>query len=167
MWQDSSLPASAEILHDICSSSEGLDLVGFLTAGPIYRGFANSLGQRNWHSNASFLFDWSCYRSTDKAIKSRYAGLTWQREKFAAKMATVHTQLRAFDHPSVQIEPGLYRVFLAPMALTEIMEMLSWGGFGLKEHKTRQSALNKLAQGEKVLDRRIQLCENHAQGVGA
>ena len=59
-----------------CSSAaQGLDLVGLLAGGPVYRGFANSDGQRNWHEATTFNLQWSLYHRADKAVKSRSAGL--------------------------------------------------------------------------------------------
>ena len=53
-----------------CSrAANGLDLVGIYAAGPIYRGFANSEGQRNWHATTTFNLQWSLYHRTDKAVK--------------------------------------------------------------------------------------------------
>src|SRR5258708_3460723 len=41
------LPPSEKIVADVLDAARGLDLVGLLAAGPVYRGFANSEGQRN------------------------------------------------------------------------------------------------------------------------
>ncbi len=42
------------------------------------------------------------------------------------------------------IAPGRYRVFLTPSALNELLHLLSWGGFGLKSHRTSQTPLLKM-----------------------
>ena len=62
------------IVNGIIAAGKGLDLVGLLAAGGIHRGFANSLGQRNWFSIHSHHFDWSFHLEGDKAVKSSYAG---------------------------------------------------------------------------------------------
>src|ERR1700682_6655728 len=47
------LPAAEEVIANVLDAAAGLDLVGIYAAGPVYRGFANSLGQRNWHEVTS------------------------------------------------------------------------------------------------------------------
>jgi predicted Zn-dependent protease len=49
--------------------------------------------------------------------------------------------------------------------VAELVEMLAWGGFGLKDHRTSQTPLLKLARGERSLDSRITLREEHARGL--
>ena len=46
----------------------GADLVGFYAAGPTYRGFANSFGQRNWHEVESFNLEWGLYQRADEEM---------------------------------------------------------------------------------------------------
>src|SRR5436853_475288 len=75
------------------SAAAGRDLVGFYAAGTIYRGFANSRGQRNWHEVDSFNFDWSLYHQGDQAVKTSYAGFDWEPRDFAGKMAQAGEQL--------------------------------------------------------------------------
>ena len=58
--KDDLLPDSTTALAEIVATAEGLDLVGLWASGPIYRGFASSLGQRCWHQSAPFNLDWSC-----------------------------------------------------------------------------------------------------------
>ena len=41
------LPAPATALDQVIEAARGDDLVGFYAAGPVYRAFANSEGQRN------------------------------------------------------------------------------------------------------------------------
>jgi hypothetical protein len=71
----------------------GLDLVGIYAAGPVYRGFANSLGQRNWHEVTSFNLQWSLYHRADKAVKTAYCGFDWSAAAFAAKMDDARERL--------------------------------------------------------------------------
>ncbi|MDQ3259948.1 MAG: TldE/PmbA family protein, partial [Pseudomonadota bacterium] len=47
--RSSALPSPEESIEQITTAAQGLDLVGIYAAGTICRGFANSLGQRNWH----------------------------------------------------------------------------------------------------------------------
>ena len=51
---DNALMDTSDMVDDILTQSEGLDCVGILASGSNYRGFANSLGQRNWFANHNF-----------------------------------------------------------------------------------------------------------------
>src|SRR4029077_12957307 len=116
-------PAPA-VVEQAMSAAAGRDLVGFYAGGTIYRGFANSLGQRNWHEVDSFNFDWSLYRQGDQAVKTSYAGFDWDAGAFAAKMAQATEQLERLALPRRTIEPGEYRAYLAPHALAEVLGLL-------------------------------------------
>ena len=63
------------------------------------------------------------------------------------------------------VPPGRYRAYLAPDALAELMDMLAWGGFGLKSHRTAQTPLLKLVRGERRLHQAVTLQENNRRGL--
>jgi predicted Zn-dependent protease len=156
-------PATA-VLEQAMSAAAGRDLVGFYAGGTIYRGFANSLGQRNWHEVDSFNFDWSLYRHSDQAVKTSYAGFDWDAGAFAAKMAQATEQLERLALPRRTIEPGEYRAYLAPHALGEVLGLLCWGGFSARARQTKQSPLMRMEEG-RTLASQVTLSENTAAGV--
>ena len=164
---DSVLPAPEQSLERIQEASAGRDLVGLYASGEISAGFANSLGQRNWYATRNYNLDWSFYHHADKAVKSSYAGFAWDDAEFARKVEMAVRQLDALGRAAVTIDPGAYRVYLAPAAVNDIVGMLSWGGFGLKSHKTRQTPLLKLISGEAAFAPSITIAENTAEGVAA
>ena len=55
------LPDAEEAVECVIAAAEGADLVGIYASGPVFRGFANSMGQRNWHRVDSLQLDWSVY----------------------------------------------------------------------------------------------------------
>lgn len=157
----------ARSLDAIVAAGEGRDLVGLLAAGGIQRGFANSLGQRNWFAIDSHLFDWSFYLEADRAVKCFYAGSVWQPEEFQARVDQAAVQLEVLRLTARTIEPGRYRVYLAPAALGEIMDMLGWGGFGLTAHRTRQTPLLRMISEGIGLAPSVTLVEDTAGGTTA
>ena len=158
--QKNELVDAAEIVEDIIEEANQTDLVGILASGSIYCGFANSLGQRNWFATHNFNFDWSLVYSTDKAVKNSYAGKAWKRDVFAQKMDLAKAQLKILARPSITLKPGEYRAFLSPVALWEILELMSWGGFGLNAQKNKISPLLQLANKEKSLSSQFSLWED-------
>ncbi len=159
------LPSPAQAIDDVVRAAAGLDLVGILGSGPVYRGFANSLGQRNWHAVESFLFDWSVYHAADKAVKCNYAGAEWNGAEVARRIDAAREQLAYLARPPRTIDPGEYRAYLAPAAVDELLWMLNWGGVSAKEQRTQQSVLQRLVDGEAQLSPRITLREHTARGL--
>lgn len=159
------LPAAQAVVERVTADARGLDLVGIYAGGTIYRGFANSLGQRNWHEVDSFNFDWSLYRHADQAVKASYAGFVWEDTAFQAKLAAERERLDRFAVAQREIAPGEYRAYLAPRALDEIAGLLSWGGFSARARATRQSPLLRMQEGA-TLSAKLCLVENTQGGVG-
>jgi predicted Zn-dependent protease len=152
------------VAQEVVGRAQGRDLVGIYAGGTICRGFANSLGQRNWHEVDSFNFDWSLYLEGDKAVKTGYAGFEWSRDTFAGKLHAAAEQLKHLEKPRRTLEPGEYRVYLAPRALEELTGLLSWGGFSARSRATKQSPLLRMESGS-ALSPKVTLIENTAEGM--
>jgi predicted Zn-dependent protease len=157
------LPAQT-VVEAVTGKAQGHDLVGFYAGGTIYRGFANSLGQRNWHEADSFNFDWSIHRQTDQAVKTSYAGFEWRQEDFGRAMESALERLPLLGKPRKHIDPGEFRAYLAPRALDELAGLLSWGGFSARARATKQSPLLRMQEGE-TLSPKISLFEKTRDGV--
>jgi predicted Zn-dependent protease len=152
------------IVDEVTAAAGNADLVGIYAAGTTSRGFANSLGQRNWHEVDSFNLDWSLYAEGDRAVKSSYAGFAWNTQALAGKMAAASDELALLEKPRRDIAPGEYRAYLAPRALEEILGLLAWGGFSARARATRQSPLLRMESGAR-LSPIVSMSENTAEGV--
>jgi predicted Zn-dependent protease len=160
------LPVAQEVLTEILDTTQGYDFVGIYAGGGIFNGFANSLGQRNWHSSYSFNLDWSFYHEKDKAVKATYAGFQWDSAAFQEKMTYAKAQLEILGRKSHTLSPGRYRVYLSPAALHEILKLLCWGGFSLKAQRTKESPLLRMLEAPpQQLHPSITLLENTATGI--
>ena len=159
------LPDPREAVAGLIELAEGLDLVGIWASGEIVEGLASSVGHRHWHQSQSFNLDWSAYLAGDRAVKASYAGLDWDPEALAAKVEAQHQGLEVMARPPRTLTPGRYRAYLAPAAVTDLMDMLAWGGFDLKSHRTRQTPLLKLVRGERGFDPRVSIREEHGRGL--
>jgi predicted Zn-dependent protease len=159
------LPDRADAVAAVLDAGSGRDLVGIYAAGGIYAGFANALGQRNWFESFTFNCDWSVYYQRDKAVKTSYAGFVWEPTVFMRKVTEAAEQLEVLKRPPHIISPGRYRVYLAPAALYDILEMLAWSGFGLKDHRTKQTTLLKMVEEGVHLHPTVTMRENTRDGV--
>jgi predicted Zn-dependent protease len=159
------LPQGAEAIDTIIGSANGSDLVGILASGPVYRGFANSAGQRNWHAVDCFNFEWSLYHAQDKAVKSAYAGTDWDRAEASSRIETARERLSYLARPPKTMQPGTCRAYLAPAAVDELLWMLNWGGVSAKAQQTKQSPIQRLVEQEAHLSDRVHLRENTNGGL--
>ena len=158
-------PAEA-VAAQVTGSAPDVDLVGFYAAGAIYRGFANSLGQHNWHEVETFNLDFSLHLQADRAIKDGYAGWQWDSAAFEARLAQSAAQLEILQREPIVLEPGEYRAYLTPRALEELTGLLQWDGFSARARATRQSPLLRMQHGER-LSPLVTLSENLESGIGA
>lgn len=158
------LPPAEAIAQEVAARAQNDDLVGIYAAGTLYRGFANSLGQKNWHECDTFNLDWSLHLEADKAVKSSYAGFDWRSEVFTEKLESAKNELGKLALPRQTLSPGEYRAYLAPRALEELAGMISWGGFSARARATRQSPLLRMEHGA-TLARQVTITENTEDGI--
>jgi predicted Zn-dependent protease len=159
------LPDGDAAVDAIRAAGDGRDLVGIYAAGASHAGFANSFGQRNWYTAPSFNLDWSFFRDADRAVKASYAGTNWDAAELERRVAVAVEQLGVLARPARALRPGSYRVYLAPSALFEIVGVLSWGGFGLRAHRTKTTPLIKMVEEALRLHPSVSVLENTADGI--
>jgi len=159
------LPDSPAVVADLRTAGHGRDLVGLYTAGGIFAGFANSFGQRNWHASYSYHFGWSFHLEGGRAVKCAHAGVEWQPDRFVRTVSQATEQLAALSRPPRSVLPGRYRVYLAPAAVFDLVDLLSWGGFGLRAHRTKATPLLKMTENGVSLDPRVSILENTRDGI--
>jgi len=161
----SALGTPDECVDAVLGAGSGHDMVGFYAAGPIHKGFANSFGQRNWDTVQAFNIDLSFYLHADKAVKMIHAGTEWNAGAFARKADLAKERLAVLARPAKTISPGGYRVYLAPAAMEDVLGMMSWGGFGLADHRTATTPLIKMVEQGVTLNPAITLTENIRDGL--
>jgi predicted Zn-dependent protease len=155
------------ILEHILNSATKLDLVGIFSSGSIYTGLANSLGQKNWHEDYSFSFDYSIYNKNNNAIKLNYSSKKWNKDDYDFILNKGIEKLAILSNPEKKITTGEYRVYLEPSALNEIIDMMAWGGFSYKSNKIGTSPLHLLNKKERKLNEHIYIDENIKDGLSA
>ena len=163
-----SIPDPDAALADIRTAGAGRDLVGIYASGDTFQGFGNSLGQRNWFQSSTFNLDWCFYLRADKAAKNLYAGFDWDDAAFAQKIDWSARQVRALEREPITLAPGEYRTYLAPRAMEELVQLLSWyGAFGLRAHETKQTPLLRMLVDGERLSPMLTITEDTANGVAA
>jgi predicted Zn-dependent protease len=145
-------------------SFEGLDLAGMYCEGPIVQAMINSQGLDHWFENETFFFDYSLFAG-EKASKGGYAGLEFKTEEFLQGLKKTREFLELLKRPSIKVEPGQYRAYLAPAAFHEITSLLTWGAFSYGAVKRSQSSLTRLFQKEASLSPLLTMEENFERGL--
>ena len=158
------LPAPQAVMDLVLGNPGNTDFVGFYAGGVQMRGFASSLGQRNWHEVDSFAFDFSLHGEGDRAAKGGYAGLAWDEGVFKSNVSSLNEEMKMLEQPKRPVPPGEYRAYLTPRAVSEIATLLNWGGFSARAQKTRQSPLLRMQEGAR-LSPMVTLRENTAEGL--
>lgn len=138
---------SAAMAQQIVAAAAGLDLVGFLAVGPQYQGFASSWGAFGWYAASSFNFEFSLFHDNGQAVKSAYAGEQWDTQAFARKLESARQQLAFLGRPAKALQPGVYRAYLTPAALEELVGLCCWG-FGAQALASGGSPLQRLFNGK-------------------
>jgi predicted Zn-dependent protease len=159
------LPAPDDAVHAVLAAATGRDLAGVYAAGTTTAGFASSTGQRNWFESATFNLDWSFHLHADKAVKNLYAGTDWDPAAFARKVDWSLRQLEVLARPPMELRPDDYRTYLAPAAVRELVDMLAWGGFGIRDQRTRQTPLLRMHAEGATFAPGVRIVEDTAGGA--
>lgn len=163
--RETPLPDPAAATRFAIDRARGLDLVGIWASGAITRGLTSSLGHRLLRTTHSFSLDFSIYAALDKAVKGSYAGTTFEPDELAARLARAAAELDVLRRPEKRLAPGQYRVFLSPVAVAELLGLLSYDAFGEKAHRTKQTPFLSMIEEGAALDPRFTLSENAELGV--
>jgi len=159
--------AEPELVVDtVHGAAAGTDLVGIYAGGSLWRGFANHHGQRNWFRSGSSLLDYCLVHDADKAVKASVGGKTFDVNAVRRSIDGARRQLGPLSRPSRSIPPGEYRAFLTPIAVMEIVDLLSRGGYSARAQATKVSPLQKLTDGSASLSPLVSLTEDTAGGTG-
>lgn len=151
------------IAATLLSPVQDLDFTGIYAGGLIFRGYADSAGQRHWFESTSYSLDFSLFDAQNRAVKGTFAGNQWQQTQFLNKINQAKHQLTLLARPAKTIDRGQYRTYLAPAAVAELLHMFSWGGVGEADLQQGNSAFGLLRQGQRQLSTQFTLRENFEQ----
>ncbi|MEM7063026.1 MAG: metallopeptidase TldD-related protein [Cyanobacteria bacterium P01_B01_bin.77] len=151
------------IATTLLSPVQALDFTGIYAGGLIFRGYADSAGQRHWFESTSYSLDFSLFDAQARAVKGTFAGNQWQQSDFLDKINQAKHQLALMARPAKTIDRGQYRTYLAPAAVAELLHMFSWGGVGEADLQQGNSAFGLLRQGKRQLSPKFTLRENFQQ----
>lgn len=159
------LPKNEEMMSAVLDIAGNVDLAGVFSSGDIVRATMNSKGQFHWFKTRNFYLDYSLYNEKQKAVKSLYAGSSWDTQELMRNIKESEYKLSLMNRASKKIERGEYRVYLAPSAVSELLGTLSWGGVSMGAHQRGNGSLKDLWQGKRKLSPLFSLKEDFSLGL--
>ncbi|MFZ9406249.1 MAG: metallopeptidase TldD-related protein [Burkholderiaceae bacterium] len=142
------------------------DLVGFVAAGSLGRGFCSSAGAMQWFERASISVDGSIHLPTDpvsgdrRAVKFGWSGETPDAAALAAAVERARREAAVLLRPARRLAHGDYRALLQPRAFADLLGMLEWGGYSARAHRSGQSPLARLRSGQAAFSPLLNLAED-------
>ncbi len=115
---------------ELLDAAHGLDLSGLTAEGTIARAVLCSAGTEHWFETPRAVVDASVVADNGKAIKLQLAGASLELAAWSRLLDDARANLPILTRPPARVGPGAHRVYLGPMAVAELVEMLSWGGVG-------------------------------------
>jgi predicted Zn-dependent protease len=156
-------------VESVAAAGGDADLVGFAAAGPVARGFCSSVGSRLWFQRGSIAFDYSIHLPPDeaaggarKSVKATWSAGSLDCAALRESIRQARADAALLARPVRRLAPGGYRALLTPRALADLMEMLCWGGFSARAHRTGRSPLARLQRGEAALSPLLTVQEDTA-----
>jgi len=144
---------------------QGVDLSGIWASGRIYRGNANSAGNRHWFATDSFFLDYSLVNVQEKMVKATFAGSDWKQDEYEQSLLASIEKLKMLDSPSIKIKPGNYRTYIASAGVADLLNMFSWDGLSELSMQTGESAFLKMRNEHMTLSPLFSFAEDFSNGL--
>lgn len=166
VYKKSQRPSSHHVIKKITSEFSDSDLAGFYCAGPVRQASVNSTGQFHYFESDQFFFDYSIYDGP-RAAKGFYSEEKWDDSEFSKHASQLKNTLSLLKKPLIQIKPGSYRTYLAPMAVAEIIQIFNWKAVSRSAFEQGFAPLKKLYTKERLFSPRFSLTENNKLGLNS
>jgi len=154
-----------EAVSALSPAMQGVDLAGIWASGRIFTGNANSAGQKHWFATDTFSLDYSLITPDERMVKGTFAGSHWDQSEYENNMAKSIAKLRMMEKPGKKIKPGVYRTYIAPAGVADIVGMFSWGGVGEASIQQGDSSLCKMRQNGIKMSPCFTLSEDFTSGI--
>ena len=159
------LLSSKDSIDALLPVMKGVDLTGIWASGDVFVGNANSAGQKNWFSTETFSLDYSLINPLKKMVKETYAGTHWNQSDYETFVNNSKEKLKMLNMESRKINPGSYRTYIASAGVSDLLDMLSWGGVSENAIRKGQSSFIKIKEQQEQLSPCFSLKEDFSSGT--
>ncbi len=159
------IPGAEDSAVKLLPAMQSADLSGIWASGRIYRGNANSAGNRHWFATDSFSLDYSLVNTEEKMVKATFAGSDWVQKDYEKSLSASIQKLKMLDSPSIKIKPGNYRTYIASAGVADLLHMFSWDGLSESSMQTGESAFLKMRNENIKLSPLFSYAEDFCNGL--
>ena len=148
----------------ILPAVSGVDFVGILANGRMYRGSANNLGQRHWFETESFCLDYSLVAHNHQMVKGCYAGSDWNQGDYENYVKRSREKLALMDRKPVKVETGKYKTWFEAAAVADFLGMFSWNGISEASLRQGCSGFGRMRHDDARLSEKFSVVEDFSPG---
>lgn len=149
----------------ILPAIQGVDFVGILSNGKMYRGNSNSLGQEHWFETESFSLDYSLVAANHQMVKGTFAGTDWDQNEYEHYLAQSKKKLELMELSPVKLETGNYKTWFEPAAVSDFLSMFSWNGISEASIQQGCSGFGKMRNDDVRLSSKFSISEDFSSGL--
>jgi len=149
----------------IMPAVHGVDFVGILANGRMYRGNSNSLGQEHWFETESFCLDYSLVTKNHQMVKGTFAGTEWDQGKYENYLQMSKQKLKMMELKPVSVDTGEYRTWFEPAAVSDFLDMFSWNGISEASIQQGCSGFGKMRHDDVRLSPHFSISEDFSTGM--
>ena len=146
-------------------SMQGVDLVGIFANGKMFRGNANSLGQKHWFETESHCLDYSLVTPERQMVKGTYAGTDWDQQSYVSYIKRSIEKLELMKRKPMRIETGAYRIWFEAKAVADFIDMFSWNGISEASLQQGCSGFGKMRHNDVRLSAKFSISEDFSSGL--
>ena len=149
----------------ILPAIQGVDFVGILSNGKMYRGNSNSLGQEHWFETGSFSLDYSLVAANHQMVKGTFAGTDWDQNEYELYLIQSKKKLELMELSPVKVETGNYKTWFEPAAVSDFLSMFSWNGISEASIQQGCSGFGKMRNDGARLSSKFSISEDFSSGL--
>jgi len=144
---------------------QGVDFVGIWANGRVFRGNANSLGQKHWFETESFCLDYSLVTPSHQMVKGTFSGSDWDQDEYENYLAQSKDKLKLMKRKPVKVSTGEYRTWFEPAAVADFLSMFSWNGISEASLQQGCSGFGKMRHDDTRLSPSFSIAEDFSSGM--
>ena len=142
----------------------GVDFVGILANGKMYRGNVNSLGQKHWFETDNHSLDYSLVASNHQMVKGLYSGDSWDQNAYEDYVNRSKQKLIIMEEKPIKIKTGDYRTWFESAAVSDFLGMFSWNGISEASLRQGCSGFGKMRHSDSRLSKKFSILEDFSPG---
>ena len=148
----------------ILPAMEGVDFVGILANGSMFRGNANNHGQKHWFENNTYSLDYSLVTPGHQMVKGSFSGSDWDQKEYESYVQRSKQKLFLMDKKPIKVKKGKYKTWFESAAVSDFLGMFSWNGISEASLRQGCSGFGKMRHNDVRLSPKFSILEDFSPG---